>query len=1023
VLTLAQSYNLFSIARTLRNSRKQEILRFYAARIEPRMREKREVDQIVPKDEPEWFQRYEAEEKKKKENKNNEKKVNRRHKELPEPELVLKHAKLISRPASLTKPGLATAVRWNLDLFHFYHITKLEKWGKPNKYFTNACMNAIQWFLDESAPPATLHALYRDIHREVISRYLTRGQKTQEDLQWFFDFLVSHPCGDIALMMDLEEAALQLGFSLGKDSVWHEVLAKACRHNYPDSATLLRGLSFVKTVPDWLFDCFCRQFAKSDPDSVRELLSWKRDQSRLRVDDLLHFQGEHMAQACRRFYPHCIDRGNEVALQKLRWKLVFEASSNPNLTLDDLLLLMQPDVFETHTSTWTIDPSLAPYLNQALTRLCESNANPELAKEVMELMLSYGIPFTETSVKRAVPFSLQSISKSVNMWADIAQSGPIESRQQNYFELHKKLSPKQKEAIPETYFIPSAFAGRVLGEAGKTMASIREKSGARISIMPHEEGQSMRKIRISGKREQREQALALLETCTVLKPEESPTIARADTSRRIECITEGFLASQITPHTFEWLEFVKNNFKVDRKKLCQRVIRGKIERSTKFGILESLYTYESIFGAVPNAIVDKAMQMCATKGYTALALDMFETLQRPGRSFTKEFYADLIFTLLKDGKEEEAAHCLKRSGDLAIDSLSVLQEKLRTSGKLTFSDRQLLTSFDALRESHLLSNSENWQQFAERNLIRFQDRLKLNLDFDVISDRNVNIRKQLSRICEDLKISFENHIPGRCVRIWVKDSEQMRNLQYFLRTHKVKAMSYPRLRAKGFFLFLKTAHDVDIVPNGITYDMKFIEMTEEASQGELMMVDVSNDWLPKQVQVERVFINWMAENDIVAVLNSLKDSRWMNFLHSKKITIPLARFLANHGQFQYAIELLDSANPPMSISPTTLITLTQTISTLDFACLSESENTRKRKPIPLDSVFSNCVMFLDRFRLSVTPELKRHLESICLECGYFSLKEGLAKHGYFLLDSKLTRSKSRRNAAEKQPSSRFLEAA
>ena len=139
-------------------------------------------------------------------------------------------------------------------------------------------------------------------------------------------------------------------------------------------------------------------------------------------------------------------------------------------------------------------------------------------------------------------------------------------------------------------------------------------------------------------------------------------------------------------------------------------------------------------------------------------------------------------------------------------------------------------------------------------------------------------------------------------------------------------------------------------------------MTEEASQGELMLVnkfhfiplsdfkfevDVSKDWLPKQVQVERVFINWMAENDIVAVLNSLKDSRWMNFLHSKKIVIPLARFLANHGQFQYAIELLDSADPPISISPITLITLTKSISALDFACLSESENTRKRKPIPV----------------------------------------------------------------------------
>merc|ERR1719471_1815024 len=90
------------------------------------MREKREAPVQYDHDkEPEWFLKLENE-KKQKTKKKDETNVNRRHKELPEPEEILESANVIPRPVSLIKPGLATAVRWNLDLFHFYHITNLE---------------------------------------------------------------------------------------------------------------------------------------------------------------------------------------------------------------------------------------------------------------------------------------------------------------------------------------------------------------------------------------------------------------------------------------------------------------------------------------------------------------------------------------------------------------------------------------------------------------------------------------------------------------------------------------------------------------------------------------------------------------------------------------------------------------------------------------------------------------------------------------------------------------------------------
>merc|ERR1719219_1757728 len=102
----------------------------------------------------------------------------------------------------------------------------------------------------------------------------------------------------------------------------------------------------------------------------------------------------------------------------------------------------------------------------------------------------------------------------------------------------------------------------------------------------------------------------------------------------------------------------------------------------------------------------------------------------------------------------------------------------------------------------------------------------------------------------------------------------------------------------------------------------------------------------------------MAENDMNSILNALKDIRWIPFLHSRTVALPLARFLANHGQLQRAIELLNAVTPPLEISLRTFDVLTENISSLDFACLTESENTRRRDPPKKEDTLLGFVEFL-----------------------------------------------------------------
>jgi len=186
----------------------------------------------------------------------------------------------------------------------------------------------------------------------------------------------------------------------------------------------------------------------------------------------------------------------------------------------------------------------------------------------------------------------------------------------------------------------------------------------------------------------------------------------------------------------------------------------------------------------------------------------------------------------------------------------------------------------------------------------------------------------------------------------------------------------------------------DQLRNWAMEEIKLTEKNELLSQmndknlltfGDCLLYDVhaqqTNDWLPKQIQIEKIFIEWMNDNKIENILHSLDTTKWFSFIHPQRLALPLARFLTNHGNLNLAIDFLyytkSHTNLNFSVTSLTFEILISNHS-LDFACLYASEKTRQQnEPLTLDDIFLNGYYFFQLFNLKPEESLISKLKLLC----------------------------------------------
>merc|ERR1719210_2046728 len=117
------------------------------------------------------------------------------------------------------------------------------------------------------------------------------------------------------------------------------------------------------------------------------------------------------------------------------------------------------------------------------------------------------------------------------------------------------------------------------------------------------------------------------------------------------------------------------------------------------------------------------MKMLSSKSSASQCLELFETLQRPGRTFSPGFFGDLLYVLLREDRIDDAMYILRRTEGGSSDVLEALSLLLPPGPKLRFSDRRILANFDLLRDDFLDNEiSPDWTTLADQGILQFRDK-------------------------------------------------------------------------------------------------------------------------------------------------------------------------------------------------------------------------------------------------------------------------------------------------------------
>lgn len=109
------------------------------------------------------------------------------------------------------------------------------------------------------------------------------------------------------------------------------------------------------------------------------------------------------------------------------------------------------------------------------------------------------------------------------------------------------------------------------------------------------------------------------------------------------------------------------------------------------------------------------------------------------------------------------------------------------------------------------------------------------------------------------------------------------------------------------------------------------------------------------IQVQNVFVRWMYDNNIEAILTNIVDTRWLRFV-PESLILPLARFLSNHGHLEKAVEFLNAKRDEIYLQSTIF----------DFLIVNRNESV------------NHTIYFSKRTNVTVNSAIPRKLDFSCL---------------------------------------------